>query len=151
MIKRFLFVPLALVLAAGVAAISGCSDSVESTQVVGGVTELIQTDVVIGDGAEAIAGKTVSVHYTGWLYDESSADKKGSKFDSSRDRGQPFDFPLGAGRVIKGWDQGVAGMKVGGQRSLMIPPELGYGSRGAGGAIPPNASLVFDVELLGVR
>ena len=151
MIKRFLFVPLALVLAAGIAAISGCSDSVESTQAVGGVTVLVQSDVVMGDGAEATAGKTVSVHYSGWLYDESTADKKGAKFDSSRDRGQPFDFPLGGGRVIKGWDQGVEGMKVGGQRTLTIPPSLGYGSRGAGGAIPPNASLIFDVELLAVR
>lgn len=152
MIKRFIFVPLAVVLAAAVATISGCSDSVTPAQVaVGGVTQLSLTDIVVGDGAEAIAGKKVSVHYTGWLYDEASADNKGAKFDSSRDRGQPFEFPLGAGRVIKGWDQGVAGMKVGGQRSLIIPPALGYGSRGAGGSIPPNASLIFDVELLGVR
>lgn len=151
MIRRFLFIPLALVLAAGIAVVSGCSDSVNSTQAVGGVTALVQTDVVLGDGAVAVAGKTVSVHYSGWLYDESAADKKGAKFDSSRDRGQPFDFPLGEGRVIKGWDQGVAGMKVGGQRTLTIPPTLGYGSRGAGGSIPPNASLIFDVELLGVR
>ena len=148
MIKRFLFIPLALVL---IAAISGCSDSMEPTQAVAGVTALVQVDVVVGDGAVAVAGKTVSVHYTGWLYDESAADKKGAKFDSSRDRGQPFDFPLAKGRVIKGWDQGVAGMKVGGQRTLTIPPSLAYGSRGAGGAIPPNASLIFDVELLGVR
>ena len=109
------------------------------------------TDVKEGSGAEAVAGKTVVVHYTGWLYDEGAADHKGKKFDSSRDRGDPFDFPLGAGRVIKGWDQGVAGMKVGGQRTLVIPPEMGYGSRGAGGAIPPNATLVFDVELLDVK
>jgi FKBP-type peptidyl-prolyl cis-trans isomerase FkpA len=112
---------------------------------------LQMTDVKQGTGAEAVAGKTVIVHYTGWLYDDSAADKKGTKFDSSRDRGDPFDFPLGAGHVIKGWDQGVAGMKVGGQRTLVIPPELGYGARGAGGVIPPNATLVFDVELLDVK
>ena len=109
------------------------------------------TDVEVGTGEEAVAGKTVSVHYTGWLYDESAPDHHGKKFDSSRDRGQPFNFALGAGSVIKGWDQGVAGMKVGGKRTLTLPPEFGYGSRGAGGVIPPNATLVFDVELLGVR
>ncbi len=97
-----------------------------------------------GFGEEARAGKQVTVHYTGYLQD-------GTKFDSSVDRGEPFSFPLGAGRVIKGWDEGVAGMKVGGRRKLVIPPELGYGSRGAGGAIPPGATLVFDVELLEVR
>jgi FKBP-type peptidyl-prolyl cis-trans isomerase FkpA len=101
-------------------------------------------DIKVGDGAEAVAGKTVSVHYTGWL-------TNGTKFDSSLDRGQPFQFPLGAGRVIRGWDEGVAGMKVGGKRKLTIPPEMGYGARGAGGVIPPNATLVFEVELLGVR
>ena len=113
--------------------------------------ESIKTDVVVGSGAEATDGKVVSVHYTGWLYDEAAPEHKGKKFDSSRDRGEAFDFPLGAGRVIKGWDQGVAGMKVGGRRTLIIPPELGYGSRGAGGVIPSNATLVFDVELMGVR
>ena len=104
-----------------------------------------------GAGAAIEAGQSAMVHYTGWLYDQSLADGKGKKFDSSRDRGQPFSFPLGAGRVIKGWDLGVAGMKVGERRMLMIPAELGYGSRGAGGAIPPNADLLFDVELLGIR
>ncbi|MBI0534901.1 FKBP-type peptidyl-prolyl cis-trans isomerase [Roseomonas sp. KE2513] len=103
-----------------------------------------------GTGAEAVAGKKVTVHYTGWLFDASAADKKGRKFDSSRDRGDPFSFLLGAGQVIRGWDEGVAGMKVGGKRTLTIPPEMGYGARGAGGVIPPNATLVFDVELLGV-
>jgi FKBP-type peptidyl-prolyl cis-trans isomerase len=98
----------------------------------------------VGSGATAEKGQTVSVHYTGWL-------TNGKKFDSSLDRGQPFRFNLGAGQVIKGWDEGVAGMKVGGKRQLRIPPELGYGSRGAGGVIPPNATLIFDVELLGVR
>jgi FKBP-type peptidyl-prolyl cis-trans isomerase len=107
-------------------------------------------DHKIGDGAEATQGMTVSVHYTGWLFDADAPENKGQKFDSSRDRGSPFSFPLGAGRVIAGWDQGVAGMKIGGQRTLIIPPELGYGARGAGGVIPPNATLVFDVELLGV-
>ena len=108
-------------------------------------------DHKVGSGATAESGKVVVVHYTGWLYDESAADNKGKKFDSSRDRGQPFSFPLGAGHVIQGWDKGVAGMKVGGQRTLIIPPELGYGERGAGGVIPPNATLVFDVELLEVK
>ena len=108
-------------------------------------------DHKIGDGAEAVAGKTVAVHYTGWLFDADAPETKGKKFDSSRDRGDVFRFPLGGGRVIAGWDQGVAGMKVGGQRTLLIPPELGYGARGAGGVIPPNATLVFDVELLGVE
>ena len=109
------------------------------------------SDTKIGTGAEAVAGNTVTVHYTGWLFDTAAPDNKGQKFDSSRDRDDPFQFPLGAGRVIAGWDQGVAGMKVGGQRTLVIPPELGYGARGAGGVIPPNATLVFDVELLGVE
>jgi hypothetical protein len=107
-------------------------------------------DHMIGTGAEAVAGTTVTVHYTGWLFDDTAADNKGRKFDSSRDRNDPFQFRLGAGMVIAGWDQGVAGMKIGGQRTLIIPPELGYGARGAGGVIPPNATLVFDVELLGV-
>lgn len=115
------------------------------------MVDLVKTDVKVGDGAEATAGKMVSVHYTGWLYDEAAADKHGKKFDSSRDRGQPFQFPLGGGQVIKGWDQGVQGMKIGGQRTLIIPAEMGYGARGAGGVIPPNATLVFDVELLGVN
>ena len=108
------------------------------------------TDTKIGDGAEATAGQRISVHYTGWLFDDSTPDNKGKKFDSSRDRGQPFQFQLGVGQVIGGWDQGFAGMKVGGQRTLVIPPELGYGARGAGGVIPPNATLIFEVELLGV-
>ena len=101
-------------------------------------------DLTVGTGAEAKAGQTVSVHYTGWLTD-------GKKFDSSVDRKQPFEVPLGMGRVIKGWDEGVQGMKVGGKRKLTIPAALGYGSRGAGGAIPPNATLTFDVELLGIK
>lgn len=115
------------------------------------MTTLIKTDTQLGEGAEATAGQTVIVHYTGWLYDESAPDNKGAKFDSSLDRNEPFDFPLGAGHVIQGWDEGVQGMKVGGQRTLVIPPEMGYGRRGAGGVIPPNATLVFEVELLGVN
>ena len=107
-------------------------------------TDLLIEDLRPGTGAEAKAGNTVSVHYDGTLTD-------GTPFDSSRKRGQPFKFTLGAGQVIKGWDQGVAGMKIGGLRKLTIPPHLGYGARGAGGVIPPNATLVFEVELLGVQ
>ncbi len=104
-------------------------------------------DTITGSGAEAVKGNQVSVHYTGWLYTNGVA---GNKFDSSKDRGQPFRFALGGGQVIRGWDEGVAGMKVGGTRRLVIPPDLGYGARGAGGVIPPNATLLFEVELLGV-
>lgn len=103
-------------------------------------------DTIIGTGAEAQPGRTVTVHYTGWLYDNGV---QGEKFDSSKDRGEPFMFPLGAGMVIRGWDEGVQGMKEGGRRTLIIPAALGYGARGAGGVIPPNATLKFDVELLG--
>jgi FKBP-type peptidyl-prolyl cis-trans isomerase FkpA len=104
-------------------------------------------DLVVGQGDIASSGQRVTVHYTGWLDNNGN---KGAKFDSSRDRNEPFEFSLGRGQVIRGWDQGVAGMKVGGQRKLTIPPDLGYGARGAGGVIPPNATLVFEVELLGV-
>src|SRR6266446_4157681 len=118
----------------------------------GKMTELASglkyTDTNVGTGAEATKGHKVSVHYTGWLYNNGT---KGAKFDSSLDRGQPFAFGLGGGQVIQGWDEGVAGMKVGGKRTLIIPPGLGYGARGAGGVIPPNATLMFDVELLGVQ
>lgn len=115
------------------------------------VTELVKKDTKIGTGEEAVIGKMVEVHYTGWLYDATASDKKGAKFDSSRDRGTPFSFLLGAGRVIKGWDRGVTGMKVGGQRTLIIPAEMAYGARGAGNVIPPNAALIFEVELLDLR
>lgn len=115
------------------------------------VTELQKIDVNAGTGAEAVAGKNVVVHYTGWLYDPAKADGHGTKFDSSVDRKTPFGFALGAGRVIKGWDEGVAGMKVGGKRTLVIPPAMAYGDRGAGALILPNATLVFDVELLEVK
>jgi len=108
-------------------------------------------DHEIGSGALAEHGTRVTVHYTGWLYDAEAPGNKGRKFDSSRDRDEPFAFDLGAGQVIAGWDQGVAGMQVGGRRTLVIPPELGYGARGAGGVIPPNATLVFEVELLAVE
>lgn len=106
---------------------------------------------VVGEGALASADQDVWVHYTGWLFDEAADDQKGIKFDSSLDRNELFSFQLGAGQVIRGWDEGVAGMKVGGKRTLIIPSELGYGARGAGGVIPPNATLVFDVELHDVR
>jgi FKBP-type peptidyl-prolyl cis-trans isomerase len=106
-------------------------------------------DTKLGNGATAQPGQTAIVHYTGWLY---IAGEKGRQFDSSRTRGQPFSFPLGGGRVIKGWDEGVAGMKVGGQRTLIVPPQLGYGAQGVGGGvIPPNATLIFDVELLDLK
>ena len=108
-------------------------------------------DTVAGDGATARAGQQVSVHYTGWLHDPAAPDARGRKFDSSKDRGDPFKFYLGAGQVIRGWDDGVAGMRVGGRRTLLIPSGYGYGRRGAGGVIPPNASLVFEVELLDVK
>jgi len=129
----------------------GSSDATTGGSGVSNITTLQVTDVKVGTGTDATNGKVVSVHYTGWLYNESAADNHGTKFDSSRDRNQPFEFGLGAGQVIRGWDQGVAGMKIGGQRTLIIPPSLGYGSAGAGGVIPANATLVFDVELLGVR
>lgn len=141
-LARFLTREALFALAISVAAIttavcvSGCTKKE--------VTELKVEDLKAGTGTEAAAGKTVRVHYTGWLTD-------GKKFDSSVDRGEPFVFPLGAGRVIKGWDQGVAGMKVGGKRRLTIPASLGYGESGAGGVIPPNATLVFEVELLAVE
>jgi FKBP-type peptidyl-prolyl cis-trans isomerase FkpA len=115
------------------------------------ITSLQVTDTKVGKGATATAEKQVTVHYTGWLYDPKASDKHGQKFDSSRDRNEPFSFKLAARQVISGWDQGVAGMKVGGARTLVIPSNLAYGSRGSGGIIPPNATLVFDIELLDVR
>ncbi len=117
----------------------------------GDVAQLQRNDSVVGSGAVASAGHRVTVHYTGWLYVQGAADKHGLKFDSSRDRNEPFTFVLGAGQVIRGWDDGVTGMRVGGKRTLLVPAADAYGSDGAGGVIPPNASLVFDVELLGVE
>ena len=115
-------------------------------------TSLLVTDLVTGIGEVALPGMNAVVHYTGWLYDPAAPDQRGRKFDSSRDRGQPLSFPLGAGRVIRGWDQGVAGMKVGGTRRLVIPPDLAYGARSVGnGLIPPNSTLLFEVELLAVE
>ena len=140
MFKRT-FISAALVLLGAVS--PAVSDAASGSGQVTTASGLKYEDVKVGSGDTAEAGKTVTVHYTGWL-------TNGTKFDSSKDRGQPFDFPLGGGRVIKGWDEGVKGMKVGGVRKLTIPPELGYGSRGAGGVIPPNATLVFEVELLKV-
>ena len=113
--------------------------------------QLQKIEVKPGTGAEATPGKAVIVHYTGWLYDPAAPQQRGKKFDSSRDRQVPFGFMLGAGKVIKGWDEGVAGMKVGGQRTLIIPADMAYGGQGAGGVIPPNATLIFDVELIDVK
>ncbi len=112
---------------------------------------LVTIDTKDGSGPSAQRGNEIVVHYTGWLYDPTAPHNKGQEFDSSRDRGQPFNFTLGTGSVIKGWDQGLVGMKVGGQRTLIIPPELGYGSRGAGQSIPPDSTLIFDVEMLEIH
>lgn len=151
MIKRTLFVPLALLLVMGISSTTVYAEQNAAKKQSGDVTKLIKTDKKVGTGEKATAGREVAVHYTGWLYDAAAADHKGKKFDSSLDRGAPIEFPLGAGMVIDGWEQGLVGMKVGGRRTLIIPPHLGYGASGAPGAIPPNATLVFDVELLGVR
>ena len=143
---RFACAVLALAIAAA-APLLGRAEAANN-QVIEMPNGLKYTDTTTGNGATATPGNKVSVHYTGWLYNDGA---KGAKFDSSVDRGQPFQFTLGAHQVIAGWDEGVAGMKVGGKRTLIIPPELGYGARGAGGVIPPNATLMFDVELLGVQ
>jgi FKBP-type peptidyl-prolyl cis-trans isomerase FkpA len=134
-------------------ALTACSPTPSSSPAAtdaGSVATLTKTDLKVGTGPEAKPGMTVEVNYTGWLYDQHAKDHRGKKFDSSLDHGQPFSFTLGQGMVIKGWDEGVAGMRVGGKRLLLIPAELGYGARGAGGVIPANASLVFEVDLLGV-
>ncbi len=143
-------VGMAGVLLVVVAGVVACSGSPPSSPAGASAATLESADLVVGTGAEATPGSQVGVHYTGWLLDPQAPEGKGRKFDSSRDAGQPFAFVLGAGQVIKGWDQGVEGMKVGGQRRLVIPASLAYGDRGAGGVIPPGATLVFDVELLAV-
>jgi len=139
-----------LALAVALPAGPAFSQTINSTEP---VAELATIDTRVGTGAEAVTGKLVTVHYTGWRYSYSPRDSghKGKQFDSSLKNGEPFTFPLGAGRVIRGWDQGVVGMKVGGQRTLIIPSEMAYGARGAGRLIPPNRALIFDVELLGVQ
>lgn len=142
---------LAVTLSACQAQSNSTSNAQEQTKMTANITELQKIDTQVGTGREAEFGFNVSVHYTGWLYDAKAESFKGAKFDSSLDRKQPFDFTLGAGQVIQGWDEGFAGMKVGGKRTLIIPAEMGYGARGAGGVIPPNATLVFDVELLDVK
>jgi peptidylprolyl isomerase len=133
----------AVLAVAGIATRTACAQPVRTT-----ASGLGIIDTKVGTGPSPKPGQTVVVHYTGWLYENG---KKGKKFDSSLDRGQPFEFPIGKGQVIAGWDEGVATMKVGGKRTLIIPPSLGYGASGAGGVIPPNATLIFDVELLGIK
>jgi FKBP-type peptidyl-prolyl cis-trans isomerase FkpA len=146
--------PLSVMLAVA-ALLAGCGQNTQApTQTKESTVpsaELKITDLKAGTGPAIKPGQTAVVHYTGWLYSEDAPDHKGRKFDSSLDRNDPFSFPVGGGQVIQGWDQGVAGMQAGGQRRLVIPAELGYGARGAGGVIPPNATLLFDVELLSIR
>jgi peptidylprolyl isomerase len=141
--------PIAIALAGIVAAVAPTEAAAQTTGATMTTPSGLKiTDTQAGTGATPKTGQTCVMHYTGWLYQDG---KKGAKFDSSVDRGQPFEFPIGTGRVIKGWDEGVASMNVGGKRTLIIPPELGYGARGAGAVIPPNATLLFEVELLGVK
>jgi len=137
-----------------VALLAACSPkapSAPSASATPAITELVKTDVAVGTGEPIEKYQVAVVHYTGWLYDPAAPEQKGTKFDSSRDRGKPFRFAVGAGSVIKGWDEGVAGMSVGGRRMLIVPAQLGYGDRGAGGVIPPGAALLFDVELLAIE
>jgi FKBP-type peptidyl-prolyl cis-trans isomerase FkpA len=133
------------------ALIAACKPTTQSPAESQAVQKFAITDVAVGSGDSVAAGATAVVHYTGWLFDAAAADRKGKKFDSSRDSGKPFRFPVGRGSVIKGWDEGVVGMKVGGQRRLVIPPDMGYGASGSGEVIPPDATLVFDVELLAIE
>jgi FKBP-type peptidyl-prolyl cis-trans isomerase len=154
--KQFVFLASLLAMVGTFTACGGNDNAPSSSSTAGEtgvstITTLQTTDVRVGTGAEATTGKSVTVHYTGWLYSQTAANHHGSQFDSSRDRNQPYTFVLGAGTVIRGWDQGVVGMKVGGQRTLTVPPSLGYGSNGYAGVIPGNATLVFDIELLGVQ
>jgi len=147
--RHLRFIAAAAALAA--LALAGCAKSPTEVAALSTPQEPFMTEIKTGTGAAVAKGQTAVVHYTGWLYSEGAPEKKGKKFDSSRDRNEPFSFPLGAGMVIQGWDEGVVGMQVGGQRRLVIPPEKGYGASGAGGVIPPNATLVFDVELVGIE
>ena len=140
------FAAAALLSVSAIAAVTKESAVTETAPSTLGITEVKE-----GTGTAITAGQTAVVHYTGWLYSAEAREHKGKKFDSSRDRNDPFSFHVGGGEVISGWDQGVVGMKVGGQRRLVVPPALGYGARGAGGVIPPNATLVFDVELLKIQ
>ncbi|MFA6901799.1 MAG: FKBP-type peptidyl-prolyl cis-trans isomerase [Gallionellaceae bacterium] len=150
--KRTFYLPIAVLIAAGFYLVATNYPFKETKKIDPAVVAaLVKTDIKLGEGALATAGKNISVHYTGWLYDETASGHQGKKFDSSRDRNVPFEFPLGTGQVIAGWDQGVEGMKVGGKRLLVVPPAMAYGARGAGGVIPPNAQLVFEVELLDVK
>jgi len=150
--KRTFYLPIAVLIAAGFYLLATNYPAKEPKKIDPAiVSALVKTDIKLGDGALATSGKNISVHYTGWLYDEAASAHQGKKFDSSRDRNEPFEFPLGTGQVISGWDHGVEGMKVGGKRLLIVPPAMAYGSQGAGGVIPPNAQLVFEVELLAVR
>jgi peptidylprolyl isomerase len=141
----------ALAVLAATTGVLALSESADAQNAVTTPSGLRYIDVKVGTGASPKTGQTCVMHYTGWLYDEHAKDHHGKKFDSSVDRNEPFEFQIGRGMVIKGWDEGVASMKAGGKRTLIIPPQLGYGARGAGGVIPPNATLVFDVELLGVK
>ena len=145
---RVLAAALAVAIASCAAASFSTPATAQGTPTMTTASGLQIADTKVGTGASPRQNQTAVVHYTGWLYENGA---KGKKFDSSVDRGQPFEFPVGAGRVIKGWDEGVATMKIGGKRTLIIPPQLGYGARGAGGDIPPNATLIFDVELIGVK
>jgi len=145
---RFQIIAAAALLVAVSGLTAGAKESAVNATV---PTELVMTDVKVGTGPAITAGQTAVVHYTGWLYSPTAKDHKGKKFDSSRDRNDPFSFHVGGGEVIGGWDQGVVGMQAGGQRQLVIPPSLGYGARGAGGVIPPNATLLFDIELLKIQ
>jgi FKBP-type peptidyl-prolyl cis-trans isomerase FkpA len=151
---KFSTIAAVLVILLGLGGLAGCGE--KTVEAVGTPApqgeQTMNIDVIqTGEGEAIQAGQTAVVHYTGWLHDPAAEDNRGEKFDSSRDRGQSFSFPLGAGRVIRGWDEGVAGMLVGERRILTIPAEMGYGARGAGGVIPPNATLIFDVELLGIK
>jgi FKBP-type peptidyl-prolyl cis-trans isomerase FkpA len=143
------------ILAVALIALSACSreqpSGAQTTAAAAPVTELQRIELHVAPGEGISQGQQAAVHYTGWLYDPSARDNKGKKFDSSRDRGQPFRFVLGNGQVIKGWDEGVQGMRVGSQRRLIVPSDLGYGARGSRGVIPPNAALVFDIELLAIE